>query len=592
MLPRKLQRENQRLKDRLTHTPSRKAKKQLQGSPRSIRRTLIFHNALVSEINDRSNRANPGERQILNKVFAGKILKKYRMLSRAKKELGIRPFQQNRRKNATESLKYDKKKINKFSCRSIFEVVEKFFLQDINSRPSPGKKETVTKNKVKMQKRYLNDTVKNLHEKFCKETNIKISYPAFNKMKPFWVVPNKDRDTCACRKCANITFLITALHQHGALDVNDINHLIRETTCSSSYACMHGSCELCQNKIINYNETDNNKKVPWFAWVGRKEKRERQEANGNVKEFQVQITIKEKKESSMAALKEEFEKKFKEFKVHKFNIEQQYNSTKKMKENLGEKECAILIDFSENYCCKYGEEVQSVHFGASRNQVALHTGVFYSKEITKSFCTMSKNTRHDPAAIWAHLHPILEKFGQNYDKIHFISDSPSTQYRCTKNFYLFHKLIHQKYNFDSATWNYSESGHGKSAADGIGGVVKRTADRIVNCGGDIMDADSLFLSLQDKVDVHLLMISDEDIRMVDQLLQMPLKSVKGTFKVHQLISTPGSLKRKLLSCFCEQPCECFDPTPIKEFDIQGDEVEDNANDHDDMQVICLSDKLL
>ncbi|WAR15574.1 hypothetical protein MAR_005679, partial [Mya arenaria] len=43
-----------------------------------------------------------------------------------------------------------------------------------------------------------------------------------------------------------------------------------------------------------------------------------------------------------------------------------------------------------------------------------------------------------------------------------------------------------------ATWNFTETGHGKSAADGVGGTVKRTADRIVANGKTINNATALF----------------------------------------------------------------------------------------------------
>ena len=34
----------------------------------------------------------------------------------------------------------------------------------------------------------------------------------------------------------------------------------------------------------------------------------------------------------------------------------------------------------------------------------------------------------------------------------------------------------------------TESGHGKGLADGVGGVVRRTADELVNCGKGIPDS--------------------------------------------------------------------------------------------------------
>jgi len=46
------------------------------------------------------------------------------------------------------------------------------------------KKETVTRNEVKKPKRYLNDSIKNLHKNFCQD-NVLVSYSAFRKLKPF-----------------------------------------------------------------------------------------------------------------------------------------------------------------------------------------------------------------------------------------------------------------------------------------------------------------------------------------------------------------------------------------------------------------------
>ena len=43
----------------------------------------------------------------------------------------------------------------------------------------------------------------------------------------------------------------------------------------------------------------------------------------------------------------------------------------------------IKVDFSDNYVTKYANAVQSQHFGASQNQVTLHTGVLYLGESAK-----------------------------------------------------------------------------------------------------------------------------------------------------------------------------------------------------------------
>lgn len=46
---------------------------------------------------------------------------------------------------------------------------------------------------------------------------------------------------------------------------------------------------------------------------------------------------------------------------HIANIHHQYVVTSNIKEKLAEDEAFIHMDFSENYQCKYSEEVQSVH---------------------------------------------------------------------------------------------------------------------------------------------------------------------------------------------------------------------------------------
>lgn len=85
---------------------------------------------------------------------------------------------------------------------------------------------------------------------------------------------------------------------------------------------------------------------------------------------------------------------------------------KKCKETLSATECIIHCDFSENYLAKMSEAVQATHFGTSKQQFTLHTGVIYYKNKQnlqeKSFCTISPNNNHNPIAIWAHLTPILE----------------------------------------------------------------------------------------------------------------------------------------------------------------------------------------
>lgn len=66
--------------------------------------------------------------------------------------------------------------------------VRKFLEAHENSTICPGKHDTITRNGVKKQKRYLNNTLKNLQIKFNTTHNVKISYASFCRLRPFWIV--------------------------------------------------------------------------------------------------------------------------------------------------------------------------------------------------------------------------------------------------------------------------------------------------------------------------------------------------------------------------------------------------------------------
>lgn len=339
---------------------------------------------------------------------------------------------------------------------------------------------------------------------------------------------------------------------------------------------MYRECVKCREKTLRHiEEFDEGRQVWVYCWQNRVEERENVKANGQINRFKVQVTVKEKVQYTLRNLLDETNATLaSRICRHEFNISHQFNEIKNLKDNLNENECIVHIDFSENYACKMGEEVQGMHFGASRNQVSLHTGVIYTKNNKpSSFCTLSPNTRHDPLAIWAHLHPILDGVRNADDSInvvHFVSDGPTTQYRSRKNFYLFNHLIH-KYGFQHATWNFTEAGHGKGAPDGIGGLIKRTADKAVSFGRDICDANDMFRELQNSnIAVQIYLINDVDIENLSSELPQTLKSVPDTMKLHQVLSTIGStvISVRPLSCFYTRPtiCSCFNR---KDVDLQS-----------------------
>lgn len=206
--------------------------------------------------------------------------------------------------------------------------------------------------------------------------------------------------------------------------------------------------------------------------------------------------VKETVDIEVKALFEKLHDMVPSFMQHVCNIMHQYKSIKDQKKSMKSNELLIHVDFSENYQCKYTKEIQSCHFGGSRQQVTLHTGVMYYKDENDvndttqclSFCSMSQSLRHDASAIIAHLKPILiyaKAVVQEIKIIHFLSDSPTTQYRNRTIFHLISNYLGKFMGTKAITWNYSECGHGKGAPDGIGGYLKRTANQLVAEGTDL-----------------------------------------------------------------------------------------------------------
>lgn len=89
-------------------------------------------------------------------------------------------------------------------------------------------------------------------------------------------------------------------------------------------------------------------------------------------------------------------------KKHVYGISENLKAKRELKDNLKGTEI-IQIDFAENYVTKYGKEIQSIKFEASKGQLLVHTDVFYTKNDTSletvSFATVSDNMDHQAHAV-------------------------------------------------------------------------------------------------------------------------------------------------------------------------------------------------
>lgn len=343
------------------------------------------------------------------------------------------------------------------------------------------------------------------------------------------------------------------------------NDIAKTVTCSTDDdECMMKKCDSCSHKVPQINLFEDSP-ITYKKWIKIVEQRT---ISGVIKN--ISRVVKKDVPTTKKELIEELIDCIPKFLHHKHSWTHQTKTVSQIKNNLTDGEVLIHMDFSENYLCKYGKEIQSVHFGASRQQVTLHTVVTYYKSPatgdieTKSFCSLSESLRHDACAVYAHLKEIFARLlvHTSINSVHILTDSPSTQYRNKSMFYLFSNHMVKDFDLRKASWHFHEASHGKGAPDGIGAYVKRTADRLVAHGKDIQDLETLYRTLTEKnTKVEVFLVTEQEIQDVYQLLPSKLKPIKNTMRVHQVtwdISEPSKIYVRRLSCVsCQKDCVHF-----------------------------------
>ncbi|XP_054278012.1 uncharacterized protein LOC128996630 isoform X2 [Macrosteles quadrilineatus] len=565
----------EKAKNAASPSPKKLASQIVKKGPKEVCRQLIYGCALQKQLKKNSETCTTRkEKREISKFVSGPVIKKAGLMKRL--SIDSVSIHLQRRYAVKRDITDQKSRVGRI--QKIRGLVIKYFLDDENSVQAPGKSQCITRKKVKKQKRFLLDSVRNLHKNFVSKTGIKISYSSFNMLKPFWVVAPKenDRDTCKCVKHANFDLMIRPLARNHILKVKSTKEVLKNIACSvESKDCMYGTCDKCKSKSIkdsamdltNVNVED---EITYCKWVRKKvdkikkgkpknESTIRENDAGNVSEnknvTQCTIVVKEKKRCKIRYLIDQLNSYLPQFCIHVYNAYHQRVFLNGAKKDLKTNEILIVVDWSENYLCRYAEEIQSMHFGGSRSQISLHTGVLYTKESkvkATSFCTISSSKYHGPSAIWSHLEPILnlikDKF-PNVDTLHFFSDGPTAQYRNKENFYLMARFAYD-FNFWKVSWNLSEAGHGKGTADAIGGVVKRTADSILLKQTDIIDVHS-FKEAVSSLGVLIYVVDETKISATEKGLPSCLTAIPKTMKIHQITwarTNPQTLGVRLLSC--------------------------------------------
>ena len=157
---------------------------------------------------------------------------------------------------------------------------------------------------------------------------------------------------------------------------------------------------------------------------------------------------------------------------------QQSKYLKSKKENLQSDEAIVQLDFRENFKYVIQDDIQQRFWYQSA--VTLHPVMFYVKNndklIHKNYCIFSDDLKHDVPMVKTFIKKILQYIKDEFTsvkKVEFFSHGCGGQY---KNCEVFNFLYHCQQNYNLLiTWNFFTTAHGKSACDGIGGIIKRLA---------------------------------------------------------------------------------------------------------------------
>lgn len=190
-----------------------------------------------------------------------------------------------------------------------------------------------------------------------------------------------------CKMHENLAFIVQKLHQLRVINTINLDELVKSITCDSeNIKCMYGDCNECKDLSCPVSSSYvAESEVTYLQWA-TVDKEHKNDPNKTSK-----VTMKKEFRSTLEDLLDQLNLQLHRLTRHVYNISNQYNHYRALRNGLKGHKCLIHVDFSENYICKYSAEIQAVHFGASHQQATLHTGVLYvhSNSSPVSFCSIS-----------------------------------------------------------------------------------------------------------------------------------------------------------------------------------------------------------
>ncbi|CAF2377023.1 unnamed protein product [Rotaria sp. Silwood2] len=351
---------------------------------------------------------------------------------------------------------------------AVKKTVLHFCERDDISYQMPGKRDTIVvkeQNGIKKtyQKRILLFNLREAHQMFLQDNpGIDVSRSAFAQLRPQYVVVKSSMPhrVCVCLYHENVNLLIDALSKYvNGSTCSDFQSFTTVLVCDeSNEQCVSSNCNYCSNNFklnIENKIIDENVKLKWFQWNHNRERVEKTEQEGTVKECIQPLS-----------------QKIKQYLNHVFIKRQQSNFFEQMKADSDEKSIVVQVDHAENFAIEEQDAVQSAHW--STKAISIFTAHAWCGPLDFSFALPSDNISHNKYCINTCLGYIIGELKQylpDLKTIIFFSDGAASQF---KQRFLFRNLTRLSIDYDlNLSWSFFATSHGKGVVDAIGGTVKR-----------------------------------------------------------------------------------------------------------------------
>jgi hypothetical protein len=483
---------------------------------------------------------------------------KSRVASRIASEIGVS------RKSVLTERKRNIEKRQQFNREKM--AVIRFLKKAPNSTPLPGKRDVTSKG---IQKYSLNETMSNLHLKYRNENrNSKISLATFCRQRPPYIktIQWANRRQCLCVLHQNAKLKLSALHNN-----TGISNFLDENTKEDVTSML---CAL-PDQPVKFRE-----------W----QKEDIEFEGKTIKKLKLKNV-----ELSKQDFSEQFEHDFEDLREHVTRMRNQFDQLNQLKKEMPRLSHATChMDYSENYACRYQDEPAQAFYDSS--QVTVHPMIINYNDADgnlkhKSFVGISSERAHNAPTTFAFIRklvPLVKQILPQLSTIHYITDSPVSQYR-NKSITKIVANHSQYFPGVNSTWDYLEAGHGKGPCDGVGGAIKRYADIAVKKGEIIGNGEDFFQWAKDKNEkMSCIYVSHADVSIAERMLHNAT-AVKGLSKCHSVRSYNGYIHIRHMSCYnkcCEETPSCagWQKTNLKVSQKQNDVASGctqvNANVHE------------